>query len=79
MGAMPRYEVRYNDAEEWKEISELELMDGLYRLYHRVTPAIKEMLKGKELRTPGADYRLRWQFGNPRMTKMGRRHVAPVQ
>ena len=52
MRRMPRYEVRYNENEEWKEISELELMDGLYKLYHRVTPAIKEMLKGKELRTP---------------------------
>ena len=79
MGPMPRYEVRYNETEEWKEISELEAMDGLYRLYYRVAPAIKEMLKGKELRTPGADYRLKFQFGNPRRTKMGQRRVAPVQ
>ena len=79
MGPMPRYEVRYKETEEWKEISELEVMDGLYKLYHRVAPAIKEMRNGKELCTPGADYRLRWQFGNPRMTKMGRRHVAPIQ
>jgi len=34
-------------------------MDGLYKLYHRVTPAIKEMLKGKEFCTPVADYRLK--------------------
>jgi hypothetical protein len=59
MMAMPRYEVRYNEKDGWKEISELELMDGLYKLYHRVTPAIKEMLKGRELCTPDADYRLR--------------------
>lgn len=65
MLTMPRYEVRYNENEEWKEISELELMDGLYKLYHKVTPAIKEMLAGKELRTPDAEYRLRWQYGNP--------------
>jgi hypothetical protein len=78
MGQMPRYEVRYNETEEWKEISELEMMDGLYKLYHRVAPAIKEMLKGKELRTPDADYRLRWQFGNPRMTKMDQSRVSPV-
>ena len=67
MGQMPRYEVRYNETEEWKEISELEFMDGLYKLYDRVTPVIKEMLTGKELRTPHAVYRLKWQFGNPRM------------
>jgi len=59
MKTMPRYEVRYNKNEGWKEISEIELMDGLYKLYHRVTPAIKWMLKGKELCTPHADYRLK--------------------
>lgn len=79
MRQMPRYEVRYNGTEEWKEISELELMDGLYRLYHRVTPAIKEMLKGNELRTPQGDYRLKWQFGTPRMAQMNPRRLSPVQ
>ncbi len=78
MITMPRYEARYNDNEEWKEISELELMDGLYKLYHRVTPAIKVMLAGKELRTPDAVYRLKWQFGNPRMTKVDQNHVSPA-
>jgi len=79
MRQMPRYEVRYNENEEWKEISELELMDGLYKLYHRVSPAIKEMLYGKELRTPHGDYRLKWQFGNPRMTPLDQRRLSPVQ
>ena len=78
MRQMPRFEVRYNENEEWIEISELELMDGLYRLYHRVTPAIKEMLKGKELRTPHGDYRLKWQFVNPPMNKMRHRYLSPV-
>jgi hypothetical protein len=67
---MPRYEVRYEENGEWIEISELELMDGLYKLYHRVTPAIKEMISGKELHTPHAVYRLKWQFGNPAVAKM---------
>ena len=70
MFTMPRYEVKYNENEEWKEISELEFMDGLYKLYHRVTPAIKEMIEGKEIRTPDAVYRLKCQFGNSRMTKV---------
>jgi hypothetical protein len=63
MVTMPRYEVRYHENEDWREISELELMDGLYKLYRRATPAIKEMLTGKELRTPYAVYRLKWQSG----------------
>jgi hypothetical protein len=79
MVTMPRYEVRYDEKEDWEEISELELMDGLYKLYHRVSPAIKEMLKGKEIRTPHGDYRLKWKLGNPRMTQMGQRRLSPVQ
>lgn len=70
MFTMPRYEIRYSENEEWKEISELECMEGLYKLYHRVTPAIKEMMEGKELRTPDAVYRLKWQFGNYKMTEV---------
>ena len=78
MFTMPRYEVRCNENEEWKEISELEFMDALYKLYHRVTPAIKEMIEGKELRTPDAVYRLKWQFGNSRMTKVSQNRLSPV-
>ncbi len=76
MGKMPRYEVRYSGNEEWKEISELELMDGLYKLYHRVTPAIKEMLAGKELSTPDAVYRLKWQFGNSPRIKVNHNRLS---
>jgi hypothetical protein len=78
MFSMPRYEVRYSEIEEWKEISELEFMEELYRLYHRVTPAIKEMIEGKELRTPEAVYRLKWRFGNPEMTKVDQNCLSPV-
>ena len=66
---LPRYEVKYIKDEEWIEITEIELMDALYRQFDRVTPLIKEMLSGKELQTPHAVYRLKWQFGNPRMKR----------
>ena len=78
MFTMPRQEVRYNENEEWKEISELEFMDGLYKLYHRVTPAIKEMIAGNELRTPDAVYRLKWHFGNSNMTEVDQNRPSPV-
>ena len=78
MITMPRYEVRYHENEDWKEISDLELMNGLYKLYHRTTPAIKEMLKGKELCTPDADYRLKWQLGIPRLTEKDQGRVTSV-
>ena len=78
MKAMPRYEVRYDENGEWIEISELEFMNGLYKLHRRVAPAIKEMINGKELRTPDAFYRLKWQFKNPRMPKMDPKHASTV-
>jgi len=71
MSKMPRYEVRYDANEEWIEISDLEFMDGLYKIYRRVSPAIKDMVNGKELCTPDAVYRLKWELENPPMTKMG--------
>jgi hypothetical protein len=66
--AMPLYEVRYPSNNKWEEISDIELMESLYKTYDRVTPAIKEMIKGKELRTPYADYRLKWKGGDSKMT-----------
>ena len=69
MVTKPLYEFRQNENEEWQEISELELMDGLYKYYHRATPAIKEMITGKELRTPDAVYRLKWQIAKAQSTK----------
>lgn len=59
MFSKPLYEVRCNEKNEWKEISENEIMNGLYKIYKRVTPAIKEMIKGKEVQTPDGLYRLR--------------------
>jgi hypothetical protein len=36
-------------------------MNGLYKIYRRVTPAIKEMMKGKEIKTPDGFFRLRFE------------------
>ena len=63
MYTMPLYEVRYHDREEWEEISDVELMERLYKTYKRVTPAIKEMINGKEVQTSEAVYRLKLNGG----------------
>jgi hypothetical protein len=65
MVTMPFYEVKYKDTGEWRQISELELMDCLYRYYRKISPAIKEMINGKEIITPGAFYRLKLKSGDP--------------
>ena len=61
--AMPLYEAKYHKKDEWKEISELELMDQLYKTYRKVTPAIKQMMMGKEIETPHGIYRLKYEGG----------------
>ena len=63
MYTMPLYEVRYHDKKNWEEISDVELMEGLYKIYYRVSPVIKEMITGKEVHTPEAVYRLKLTGG----------------
>ena len=63
MYALPLYEAKYNEKEEWKVISEVELMEGLYKVFDKVAPAIKEMIEGKEIDTPEAVYRLKIKGG----------------
>ena len=56
---MPLYEAKYNQEDEWIEISDLEIMDELYKTYTKVTPAIKEMIMGNEVKTPYGIYRIK--------------------
>jgi len=59
MFEMPQYEVRYFDTSEWQDISEMDLMQSLVKVYNRVTPAIQHMIKGERVITPDAVYRLK--------------------
>jgi hypothetical protein len=61
--AMPLYEVKYKEEGKWIEISDLEIMDELYKTYTKVTPAIKEMIMGNEVETPYGIYRLKLMGG----------------
>ena len=63
MFIMPIYEVKYLEKDEWIEISDLELVDQLYRTYRRVTPALKQMMMGKQVETPNGIYRLKLHDG----------------
>lgn len=63
MWAMPLYEVKYQEEDNWTEISDVELMDQLYRYHNKVTPVIKEMINGKEISTPDGTYRLKLRGG----------------
>lgn len=63
MYALPLYEAKYNEREDWEQISEVELMEGLYKVFDKVAPAIKEMIEGKEIDTPEGVYRLKIKGG----------------
>ena len=55
---MPLYYAKYHETDDWVEISELKLMDQLYQSFNKVTPVIKEMLAGKEIKTEHGIYKL---------------------
>ena len=63
MYKMPCYEAKYFHKNYWEEISDIELMDGLYKIYSKITPAIKEMIQGKEIQIADVVYRLKWKGG----------------
>ena len=61
--AMPLYEVKYHEEDEWMAISELKLIDQLYRTYKKISPVIREMIIGKEVETPYGIFRLKMKVG----------------
>jgi hypothetical protein len=56
---VPRFEVRYRGEVNWEDICELHLMQRLSEIYDRITPEILHMLKGEQVQTPEAVYRLK--------------------
>ena len=68
MYSLPLYEAKFSETGEWQEISEVELMEGLYGVFDKVTPAIQEMMEGKEINTPRAVYRLKIKGGDQSST-----------
>jgi hypothetical protein len=59
MFEMPQYEVRDLNMSEWREISEIDIMQKLHEYFDRVTPAIKQMIEGQQVLTQYSVYRLK--------------------
>ena len=59
MFEMPQYEVRDFKMPEWRDISEVDIMQKLHESFDRVTPAIQQMIEGEQVMTPVAVYRLK--------------------
>jgi len=56
------YQVRYHDKEDWEDISEIKFLQGLQEIFERVTPAILQILDGKQVHAPKGVYRLKAQY-----------------
>ncbi|MGD9374084.1 MAG: hypothetical protein PVF14_21835 [Desulfobacterales bacterium] len=56
---MNKYEVKYFDKSEWEEISEISILENLHDAFDRVTPSIQEMLRGKQVLTTQAKFRIK--------------------
>ena len=55
---MTQYEVRYHDKAEWEDISEIEVLESLQKVFVRVSPSIQDTIQGKQILTPDATYRI---------------------
>jgi len=56
---MLHYEIRYFDKTKWEKISEVEVLESLQDVFVRITPALKDMIQGKQVTTPDAIYRIK--------------------
>ena len=56
--AMPRYLVKYHEKSEWEHITELEFLERMLEVFEKVTPAILEIIEGKQIQTGNATYRI---------------------
>ena len=59
MFEMPKYEVRDLSMSEWRDISEIDIMQKLLESFDRVTPTIQKMIEGEQVMTQYAVYRLK--------------------
>ena len=59
MFEMPQYEVRDLNMSEWRDISEIDIMQKLLESFDRVTPTIQKMIEGEQVMTQYAVYRLK--------------------
>ena len=56
---MTQYEVKYLYKEEWEDISEGTVLINLLDSFNPITPILSEMVRGKEIVTSQAIYRMK--------------------
>ena len=56
---MPQFEVKYPNENNWKKISEKDFLVNLLNTYDKITPILGALIKGDEIVTPSATYRIK--------------------
>jgi hypothetical protein len=56
------YEVRYHGKEDWEDVSEFNLLQGLQEIFEWVSPAIQQILDGQQVETLTGVYRLKAKY-----------------
>ena len=56
---MPQFEVKYLNEDNWKKISERDFLLNLLDTYDQITPILGTLIKGEEIVTPSAIYRIK--------------------
>ena len=59
IGGMPRFEVKYINENNWKKIPEKDFLLNLLDTYDQISPIITLLIKGEEIVTSSAIYRIR--------------------
>jgi hypothetical protein len=60
--ALTEFEVRYFGEDHWQKVSEINVLKQLADKFGKVSPIVTEMLKGKEIVTSNAIYRIKnWE------------------
>lgn len=56
---MPQFEVKYQNENNWEKIPEKDFLLNLLGTYDQITPIIATLIKGEEIVTSPAIYRIR--------------------
>ena len=57
------YEMKFPDGRDWQEVSETTFLQKLSDIFYPVSPVIIKMIKGCEVYTPHANFRLKINQG----------------
>ena len=56
---LSQYEFKDSKSDEWRKVSEANVLEKLVDVFDPLTPSLTKMLQGKEITTPEGSYRIK--------------------